>query len=247
MTFLDRRQASRRQEDHERDRLFELSADLLGVLGSDGRLRQVNASWERVTGWPTAQLTQQPFVDLIDHPDQPAMAAGLERLRQGGEQLSLECRCRTASGQPCWIQFTATPDAEFGVVYLTGRDVTGRRLAEAERGRLAAIVESSNDAIISASLAGTIESWNPAAERIFGYRASEVLGRPLTMLVPRLSTDMTPQMLGQVRSGEQVTRLEADRRRKDGTMVSVSLTLSPVRDAMGFVVATSVIAREAGQ
>ncbi len=76
----------------------------------------------------------------------------------------------------------------------------GRKLAEAESARLAAIVDSSNDAIVSASLAGVIESWNPAAERIFGYRASEVLGRPLSLLVPRQSTDQTPQHLGQVRT-----------------------------------------------
>jgi len=244
MGFLDRRQSSRRREDHERDRLFELSADMLAVLSHDGVLRQLNASWERVTGFAASELQQRPFIDLIDPHDQSPVSASLERLRTAGEQLSMDCRCRTSSGQPRWVQFTATPDPEHEVIYLAGRDVTGRKMAEAERGRLAAIVESSNDAIISASLSGSIESWNPAAERMFGYRASEVLGRPLTMLVPRLSTDMTPQMLGRVGAGEQVTHLEADRRRKDGSMVSVQLTLSPVKDAMGFVVATSVIARE---
>lgn len=247
MEFLDRRRASRRREDHERDRLFELSSDLLAVMGLDGMFRQLNASWERTTGFTADELKARPVIDAIHESDQPAAAAAFERLRQGDEQLTFENRCRCKAGPPRWLQWTATPDPENEAIYLAARDVMGRKLAEAQSSRLAAIVESSNDAIVSASLAGMIESWNPAAERIFGYRASEVLGRPLTMLVPRLSTDMTPQLLGKVQAGGQVTHLEAERRRKDGSMVRVLLTISPVKDAMGMVVATSVIARETPQ
>jgi len=244
MSFLDRRRASRRREDHERDRLFELSADMLAVVGLDGMFRQLNASWERVTGFPLDELKAMPVIDVVDRHDQPQVAAELEKLRHTAEQREFEFRCRSRSGPPVWVQCTATPDQEAEAIYLAARDVMARKLAEAQSSRLAAIVESSNDAIVSASLSGMIESWNPAAERLFGYRASEVLGRPLTMLVPRLSTDLTPQMLGQVKTGERVTSLDVERRRKDGSLVRVALTISPVRDSMGMVVATSVIARE---
>lgn len=244
MDIMDRRRASRRREDHERDRLFTLSLDMLAVVGLDGNFRQVNESWERTLGIPADELVGQPMIDIIHDEDQPAAERALEKLKQGGAQLTFENRCQAQSGPPRWLQWNATPDLEWECIYIAARDIMGRKLAEAESARLAAIVDSSNDAIVSASLAGVIESWNPAAERIFGYRASEVLGRSLTLLVPRLSTDQTPQHLGQVRTGEQLTNLEVERRRKDGALIRVSMTLSPVRDASGNVIATSVIARE---
>lgn len=244
MDIKDRRSASRRREDHERDRLFALSLDMLAVADLGGRFRQANASWERTLGFTEDELRAQPVLDVIHPDDRPGAARAFEKLRTEGVELTFENRCRTKAGPPRWCQWNATPDLENDAIYIAARDIMGRKLAEAESARLAAIVESSNDAIVSASLMGVIESWNPAAERIFGYRASEVLGRPLTMLVPRLSTDQTPQHLGQVRTGEQVANVQAERRRKDGTMITVSLTLSPVRDTAGAVIATSIIARE---
>jgi len=244
MDILDRRRASRRREDHERDRLFTLSLDMLAVVGLDGTFRQVNESWERTLGIPADELNGQPMLDIIHDDDRPAAERALEKLRQGGATLTFENRCQARSGPPRWLQWNATPDLEWEAIYIAARDIMGRKLAEAESARLAAIVDSSNDAIVSASLAGVIESWNPAAERIFGYRASEVLGRSLTLLVPRMSTDQTPQHLGQVQTGQQLTNLEVERRRKDGSLIAVSMTLSPVRDSAGIVIATSVIARE---
>lgn len=243
--MLERRQASRRREDHERDRLFALSLDLLAVARLDGRFGQLNASWEHLTGWTLDDLIGQPVLAHVHAEDQEAFGAALNRLRGGGPQLSFESRFRSKDGNFRWLEWNATPDPVNDAIYIAARDIMGRKLAEAESSRLAAIVESSNDAIISASLGGTIESWNPAAERIFGYRASDVLGRPLTLLVPRLSTDQMPQLLGKAGSGERVTSEAVERRRKDGTMVTVSLTISPVRDRAGKVVATSVIARPA--
>ncbi len=245
MSLLDRRSASRRREDHERDRLFALSLDLLAVAGFDGMFRQANVSWERVTGFTLGELLARPVIDLVHPDDQPVFAKALEDLRHGGVEGTIENRCRLKDGGRRWLQWNMTPDPDNEAIYIAARDIMGRKLAEAQAARLAAIVESSNDAIVSASMAGVIESWNPAAERLFGYRASEALGRPLTMLVPRLSTDQTPKVLGQVAGGGQITNMVVERRRKDGTPVMVSLTLSPVRDALGAVIATSVIARQA--
>ncbi len=244
MELLDRRRASRRREDHERDRLFELSLDLLAVIGLDGNVRQANESWQRALGIAPAQLLGKPIADVVHEDDREGFRRAIDKLKSEGVQLTLENRCRPAMGPSRWFQWTATADPENDAIYIAARDIMARKLAEAESARLAAIVESSNDAIVSASLAGVIESWNPAAERIFGYRASEVLGRPLAVLVPRQSTDQTPQHLGQVKAGAQVTNLEVDRRRKDGTSIRVAMTLSPVKDASGTVIATSVIARE---
>ncbi|HEX8355305.1 MAG TPA: PAS domain S-box protein, partial [Pyrinomonadaceae bacterium] len=108
----------------------------------------------------------------------------------------------------------------------------------------AAIVENSDDAIISKNLDGIILSWNPGAERLYGYTAAEAVGQPVTMLIPPDRPDEEPNILGRIRRGEPVEHYETVRVRKDGTLVDVSLTVSPVRDAEGRVVGASKIARD---
>ena len=247
MDLLDRRRGSRRREDNERDRLFELSLDMLAVVGTDGKFRQANASWQRLLGWPIEELVGMPFLELLPADAQPGAAVAFDALRDGGPQRTFEHQISDRAGGSRWVEWNATPDVENEAIYIAARDIMGRKLAEAESARLSAIVESSIDAIVSASLAGAIESWNPAAEHIFGYKAAEVLGKPLTMLAPRMSTDRTTQMLGDVSLGHLLANVEVERRRKDGTLVRVALTLSPVRNAAGSVIATSVIARLLGE
>ena len=109
---------------------------------------------------------------------------------------------------------------------------------------LAAIVESSDDAIVSKTLEGTITSWNPAAERLFGYTAEEVIGRPISILAPPDRENEMPANLERIRRGEKVDRYETVRRRKDGSLVDISLTVSPIRDGTGRIVGASIIARD---
>ncbi|MEI9419183.1 PAS domain S-box protein [Mesorhizobium sp. Cs1321R2N1] len=110
--------------------------------------------------------------------------------------------------------------------------------------RLAAIVESSHDAVVSKDLNGIISTWNRGAERLFGYSAAEVIGKPITIVIPDDRLDEEPLILGRIRKGELVDHFETVRRRKDGTLVDISLTISPVRDATGRVVGASKIARD---
>src|SRR5258705_956584 len=113
--------------------------------------------------------------------------------------------------------------------------------------RLAAIVEWSNDAIVSKTLAGIITSWNRAAERLFGYSAKEAIGQSIMLIVPPDRADEEQGVLARVRAGESVEHFETVRRRKDGSPVNVSLTVSPVRDRRGRVIGASKIARDLGQ
>jgi PAS domain S-box-containing protein len=110
--------------------------------------------------------------------------------------------------------------------------------------RLAAIVESSDDAIISKDLNGVIMSWNSGARRIFGYEAEEVIGRPVTILMPPEKMNEEPGILARIRAGERIDHYETVRRRKDGTLLDISLTVSPVRDEAGRIVGASKIARD---
>jgi PAS domain S-box-containing protein len=117
---------------------------------------------------------------------------------------------------------------------------------EAERAAslLSAIVDSSDDAIISKDLTGIITSWNRSAERLFGYTAAEAVGQSITILIPSERLQEEPKILARLKRGERVDHFETVRRRKDGTLLDISLTISPVKDAQGTVIGASKIARD---
>lgn len=123
-------------------------------------------------------------------------------------------------------------------------DVTERKIAEAQRAKLAAIVQSSDDAIISKGLDGVVTSWNEAAERIFGYTSDEMIGVSITRIIPADRLDEEPKIIRQLVRGERIDHFETERVRKDGQRISVSLTISPVKDSRGNVIGISKIARD---
>jgi PAS domain S-box-containing protein len=130
------------------------------------------------------------------------------------------------------------------LIVLTFHDVTERKLAERTTSRLAAIVDSSDDAILSKKLDGTITSWNHSAERLFGYKAEEAVGQHITLIVPWERRSEEEDILRRLAGGERVDHFETVRQRKDGTTLDVSLTISPVRDAAGRVIGASKVARD---
>jgi PAS domain S-box-containing protein len=123
-------------------------------------------------------------------------------------------------------------------------DISDRKRAEISSHQLASIVESSDDAIISKDLNGIITSWNQSAERLFGYRAAEAIGQPISILIPDDRQDEEPHILARIRRGERIDHYETVRQRKDGSMVEISITVSPVRGIDGAVIGASKIARD---
>jgi PAS domain S-box-containing protein len=123
-------------------------------------------------------------------------------------------------------------------------DFLERTKGEQALQRLASIVESSEDAIVSKDINGVITSWNKSAERIFGYRSDEVVGKPVTILVPTDRLNEEPRILERIRKGERFDHFETIRRRKDGTLLHISLTISPMRDEEGHIIGASKIARD---
>jgi PAS domain S-box-containing protein len=123
-------------------------------------------------------------------------------------------------------------------------ELSESRRSEVAAQRLAAIVESSDDAIVAKNLDGIIRSWNAGAERLFGYTAEEAIGKPITMLIPEERLDEETTILARIRAGERVDHYETVRRRKDGSPIEISLTVSPVRDAAGRIIGASKIARD---
>ena len=129
------------------------------------------------------------------------------------------------------------------VIFLAIEDITERELTATTSARLAAVVESSDDAIITKDLNGIIQTWNPGAERIFGYTQQEAIGKPITMLFPADRLSEEERILEHIRRGEHIDHYESVRRRKDGSLLNVSLTISPLVDATGQIVGASKIAR----
>jgi PAS domain S-box-containing protein len=130
------------------------------------------------------------------------------------------------------------------VVRRTATIAIERKRAEQFGQRLTSIVESSDDAIVSKDLNGIITTWNPGAERLFGYKAEEIIGKPVTVLIPADHQDEEPEILQRIRRGEHINHYETLRRRKDGSLVEISLTVSPIRNAEGAIVGASKIARD---
>jgi PAS domain S-box-containing protein len=131
-----------------------------------------------------------------------------------------------------------------GTVIEVNRDTTDRRQTEQQLSFLAAIVQSSDDAIVSKNLDGIITSWNKGAERVFGYTAEEAIGQPITIVIPQDRQDEERTILTRIRRGERIDHVETVRQRKHGSMIWVSLTISPIKNEEGKIVGASKTARD---
>jgi PAS domain S-box-containing protein len=231
--------------------LVEYASDILYRTDASGIVTYCNPIATRITQYSQQELVDRHFLELV-HPDYRQAAKrfyDVQYVRQTPNTY-YEFPTVTKEGQTIWIgqnvQLVKDGDQIVGF-QAVARDITERKRAEELRTRLAAIVESSDDAIIGETLEGIIQSWNKGAERIYGYQAAEVVGRPIAILVPPDRPDEVPAMLEKIGRGERVEHFETVRVRKDGTRVDVSLTLSPVSDGTGRIIGASVIARDITQ
>jgi PAS domain S-box-containing protein len=225
------------------------------VISTDeeGKVTFMNGVAESLTGWPQADALGRPLVDvfhIINEQSREPVDNPVEKVLREGMVVGLANHTVliARNGLERLIDDSAAPirdDQEkiIGVV-LVFHDITRQRQAELARSHLAAIVESSADAIVSKNLQGIIRSWNKGAEKVFGYTASETVGQPITMLIPIQYIDEEPTILEKIRRGETVDHYETVRRRKDGELINISLTVSPIRDEAGTIIGASKIARD---
>ncbi len=255
----DRRRIAR-QLDAERRLLsavLDSSAALIALIDTAGRLVRINAAAAQACGVAESQARGRHYWDLFAEPAQAALSReALLRVvsRQGGN------RPEPAAPPRPWRETTCTghvilwsaslmdePGSSGEAIVLAGIDVSGQQHEEEARARLATIVDSTDDAILSKTLDGIITSWNRGAERIFGYTAEEAIGRHTQMLVPPRHEADEQQILARLRAGESVSHFETVRLRKDGQEISVSTTVSPMRDAAGRIVSAATITRDISQ
>jgi PAS domain S-box-containing protein len=200
---------------------------------------------------PTDQPVSIEATRRLRHPaDRERIIDGFHAaVRDGRDSYESEYRIvRPSDGQTRWIfgRGRVIRDRDGNVVRYAGVDIdiTDRKQAELAALRLASIVESSDDAILSKDLDGTITSWNGGATRLFGYAPDEILGKPVTVLIPDDRLHEEPGIIERIRRGERIDHYETVRRRKDGTLVEISLTVSPLKDTDGRVIGASNISRD---
>jgi PAS domain S-box-containing protein len=180
----------------------------------------------------------------VDPDDLQHVQRAYANMLGGGERFELDYRLLTGDRGMRTVHAIARPDPERPGSYRgTLQDVTALREAEADAA-LAAIVDSSDDAIIGKTLDGQITSWNPAAEEIYGYSAAEAVGNHISMLLAAGQQDDLTELLARVARGERVRHVETTRRRKDGGIIDVSITTSPIRDRQGQIVGAATVARD---
>jgi PAS domain S-box-containing protein len=226
-----------------------VSTDLAGIVAT------FNPGAERLFGYKADEVVGKPVAILIPPDRQHEEPEILARIRRGERLDQYETVRRRKNGTLVDVSLTVSPvkDDQGRVIGASkiARDITERKAMQASlRQReqaaqyLAAIVESSDDAIISKDLNGIIATFNRGAERLFGYKAEEVVGKPVTILIPPDRQHEEPEILARIRRGERLDHYETVRRRKNGTLVDISLTVSPVKDDQGRVIGASKIARD---
>jgi PAS domain S-box-containing protein len=216
-----------------------ISKDLNGVV------RSWNQSAERIFGYTAEEIVGKPVTILFPSDRLDEEPKILERLQRGERVDHFETVRLRKDGTPVAVSVTISPilDANGRVVGASkvARDITQNSELE---DRFKAIITSSDDAIVSKDLNGIIQSWNPSAERMFGYTAEEMVGKSITVLFPPDRLDEEPKILGQLRRGQRVDHFETVRVCKDGRQLDVSVTISPIKDPTGRVIGVSKVARD---
>jgi PAS domain S-box-containing protein len=245
------KQRSQMEESEKRFRaIVETTPECVKLVAADGTLLHMNSVGLSMVQADTSETVVGKCVyDLIAPADRERYREFNERICRG-ERASTEFDIVGLKGQRRHMETHAAPlqTTDGSCVQLAVTlDITERKAAEQAQRRLAAIVESSDDAIIGQDLSGIVLSWNPGAERIFGYSANEMIGRPITLIIPQDLKEEDQRILEVIGLGERFEHFETVRLTNNGERIDVSLTVSPVRDDVGRVIGAAKTARDITQ
>ncbi len=229
--------------------IFEGAGTGIAVEDLDGRISETNQALQQMLGYSAGELrmlTRQDFTHTRDHQEDQAH---YQRLLSGAsDYYQVEKRFVRKDGRIIWGRLTvsmvrdAAGKAQFPLVMI--EDITERQRAEEAHLQNAAIVEFSNDAIISKTFDGVIFSWNPAAERVYGFTEQEANGRSVSIIIPPDREKEFERILERIKQGEHIDNFETTRIRKDGSLIFVSVTTSPIKDVAGKIIGASSISRD---
>ncbi len=221
----------------------------MAITSLDKSWLEVNSALCAMLGYSQQEMRGMTWSQLTHPDDLGADVAQFSRVLAGEiDTYAMEKRFIHKNGQIIWTALSVScvrkPDGSLDYTMALLQDITERKRAEETAWRLAFIVESSDDAIISKTLDGTITSWNGGAERLYGYSAKEIIGQPISTLLPPEILDDLPDILTRISRGEVVRHFETKRRTKDGRIVDVSLTISPIKTREGKIIGASSTARD---
>jgi PAS domain S-box-containing protein len=251
--FISRRRSEARVRDAEQFKSAVMISSLDSIVGMDhrGKVIEFNAAAERLFGYSREEVMGRELAELIVPEElRERHRAGLRRYLAGGESKIVDRRIELpalrSDGTIIPIELTVTRISGTEPPTFTGflRDTTDRADAERVRQHMAEVVRGTQDAVMSKDLEGIVTSWNPAAERLYGYRAEDAVGRHISFIIPPDHKDEEREILDRVRQGERLETYETERIRADGARIAVSLTVSQIRSSVHGVIGASVIARD---
>ena len=233
------------------DLILESAHEAFISMDAGGVVRAWNAEAERTFGWPREDAIGKPLREVII-PDRyrDLHDAGLRRFLETGEgplvgkRIEISALHRDGREFPVELTISAVKQDEIWSFHAFVHDISDRHRASALQSRLATIVEHSVDAIISRTPDGRITTWNPGAEALFGYSAAEMIGHPVDRIVPAGREGEIQMLIDRVLNGDPITAFETQRVRRDGRVIDVSITISPIRDDTGEIRELSMISRD---
>jgi PAS domain S-box-containing protein len=228
-------------------RLFEAAQDGILILDvNTGRITDVNPYLFQLLGFSRGEMVGKTIGELYPFKNIESNQAMLQRLQQQGHVHYKTLPLETRDGRHISVEFVSNvyEAGDKQLIQCNIRDITERLHAESATALLAAIVESSDDAIIGKDLNGIITSWNTGAEKILGYSAAEMVGNSIMRLIPADRQEEEKQIVGKIQCGESVQHFETVRQAKDGRFINVSVTVSPIKDSTGAVIGASKVAHD---
>ena len=228
--------------------VVESSDDAIITQSLDGTIETWNRAAERMFGYSAAEAVGRPVSILVPPERLAEEDTAIERIRRGDPVRHFETERISKHGLHVPVSVTIspvlTPTGEIYGISRIARDLTERRALEHTAFHLAAIVNSAEDTIVSKDINGIVQTWNKAAERMFGYTAEEMIGQSIRVIIPRERWHEEDEVLARIRSGQGIEHFETVRQRKDGSLIEISLSVSPIKTGSGAIIGASKIARD---
>ena len=214
-------------------------------LGADGMIAAINLTATTLLGRARTALLRRAFMSLVVAADLNRWILHFQEVKKGGGQGRIELTLQHGDGAVFQAQLDCVhAEGRVSGVNIVLSDITVRKQAEMELRRFKSVVNSTDDAIISKTMAGVIVSWNPAAEKIFGYTTEEAVGRQMQMLIPADRANEEIEILARISRGEKIANFETIRQRKDGRLIHIAASISCLVDKDGSIIGASTIVRD---